>query len=360
MTQQLWSGSPPPGAPSTAPAYRVTNQGPTGYGHPGFGQPPFGGGMPAYGPMAPPPRPRTRHPARTLLLALLGLALVALAGLAVVNLTAPPSQVAYVNDDFEVPPPDTAPPPLPQPDTYQQAEQLITANAFYSQTAPAPVRCDSQPINVTSASDRQLETHFEGLTECLVRVWQPPVTAADYLIVRPTVTVYGDKITTKCGSVGVNAFYCSADQQLYYSNLLPQAIPAAAENKWTADLIMAHEYAHLLQGRTGILISTHALAQRSGDKDTENAYLRRLETQADCFSGMFVRAVSASLGVRQDDLEGIEATYVAIGDDTLSGDPNAVANHGLARSRLFWGNRGLGTSAVGDCNTFSAPAEQVR
>ena len=132
--------------------------------------------------------------------------------------------------------------------------------------------------------------------ECLVRVWQPPVTAADFLIVRPTVTIYGDQITTKCGTAGVNAFYCSADQQLYYSNQLPEAIPSVAENKWTADVIMAHEYAHLLQGRTGISISTHALAQRSGDKATEYAYVRRLETQADCFSGMFLRSVSAVAG----------------------------------------------------------------
>jgi predicted metalloprotease len=75
---------------------------------------------------------------------------------------------------------------------------------------------------------------------------------------------------------------------------------------------------------------------------------------------MFIRAASRSLGVQQDDLEGIEATYVAIGDDTLSQDPNVVGNHGLARSRLLWGNRGIGTSAVGDCNTFTAPDNEVR
>ena len=360
MTQQLWSGSPPPGAPPTAPAYRATTQVGPGYGYPGFGQQPFGGGLPSYGPAAPLPRPRARRPARLLLLALLGVALAALVGLVVVSVTAQPSEVAYANDDYEVPPPDTAPPPLPAPETYEEAQQLITANAFYEQTAPVPVRCNSQPINVTTSTDEQLDAHFEGLMECLVRVWQPPVTNADFLIVRPSVTVYGDKITTRCGSVGVNAFYCSADQQLYYSNQLPEVIPTAAENKWTADIIMAHEYAHLLQGRTGIAISTHALAQRSGDKATEYAYIRRLETQADCFSGMFIRAASASLGVQQDDLDGIEATYRAIGDDTLSDDPNVVGNHGLARTRLYWGSRGLGTSAVGDCNTFVAPPEQVR
>jgi uncharacterized protein len=287
-------------------------------------------------------------------------ALAALAGLAIVSITAEPSETAYANDDYQVPPPDTAPPPLPTPDTYEQAGQWITANAFYNQTAPAPVRCNSQPINVTTSTDEQLDTHFEGLMECLVRVWQPPITNADFQIVRPSVTVYSDKITTKCGSVGVNAFYCSADQQLYYSNQLPKVIPTAAENKWTADIIMAHEYAHLLQGRTGIAISTHAIAQRSGDKATEYAYIRRLETQADCFSGMFLRSVRDALQIQDADVQGILDVYNAVGDDTLSGDRNIVGNHGLGRSREYWGQTGLNNAEVGSCNTFTAKSNLVR
>ena len=42
------------------------------------------------------------------------------------------------------------------------------------------------------------------------------------MIVRPTVTIYGEEISTKCGKSGVNAFYCCADQQIYFSNLLPR------------------------------------------------------------------------------------------------------------------------------------------
>ena len=100
--------------------------------------------------------------------------------------------------------------------------------------------------------------------------------------------------------------------------------------------------------------------RRSGDQASNFAYIRRLETQADCFSGMFIRATSVSLGVQQQDLDGILATYVAIGDDSLSGDPQVVGNHGLARSRRHWGSTGLGTSAVNDCNTFIAPPNLVR
>jgi predicted metalloprotease len=306
------------------------------------------------------PAPRPRRGLRILLLALIAVAMLAIAAFVVAGLSGDPTDAAYANDDYQVPPPDTSPPELPLPQTYEQAEEWITANALYAQAVPAPVRCNSMPINVTTATDSELESHFDGLMECLVRAWQPPVTAAGFLIVRPTVTIYGDQISTKCGTASVNAFYCSADQQLYYSNRLPEVIESVAENKWTADVVMAHEYAHLVQGRAGIAISAHALGQRSGDKLTEFAYVRRLETQADCFSAMFLRSVSVSLGIRQADLDGILATYIAIGDDTLSGDPNVVGNHGLARSREYWGTVGLSTSEVAKCNTFIAPPNLVR
>ena len=306
------------------------------------------------------PAPRRRNPLRLVLLAVILVTLAALGGLVISGLTSEASNFAYQNDDYQVPPPDTSPPPIPIPETYEQAEQWITQSTFYDQTAPAPVRCNSQPINVSTASDAQLKAHFEGLMECLVRVWEPPVTSAGFTIVRPTVTIYGEELTTKCGKSGVNAFYCTADQQVYYSNLLPEALLPVRRNKWTADIVMAHEFGHALQARTGILISAHALGQNSGDEGTDLQYMRRLETQADCFSGMFVRAVSQSIGVQPQDEEGILEIYVAIGDDTLSGKSDVVGNHGLARSRRYWGTVGLTTSAVAPCNTFVAPSKLVR
>jgi predicted metalloprotease len=123
---------------------------------------------------------------------------------------------------------------------------------------------------------------------------------------------------------------------------------------------MAHEFGHALQARTAILISAHALGQESNSKGTELEYMRRLETQADCFSGMFIRAVSQSIGVQPQDDAGIEEIYVAIGDDTLTNKPDIVGNHGLGRSRKYWGTTGLSTNAVGACNTFTAPSKYVR
>ena len=46
---------------------------------------------------------------------------------------------------------------------------------------------------------------------------------------------------------------------------------------------------------------------------------------------------------------------MAVGDDTITGEPDVDGNHGLARTREFWGTTGLGTSDIGKCNTFTAP-----
>jgi predicted metalloprotease len=324
----------------------------------------FGGpqtGLPQYGPGPVMPQPpRRRSPLRALLIGLIAVAALAIAGLVFANVVSQPATVAYQNDSYKVPPPDANPPPIPTVQTVAEAEAALTKNGFYAQSAPIPVRCSTQPINVGTAGDDQLKAHFEGLMECLMRVWQPPITAAGFQLVRPTVTIYSDQVTTKCGKEGVNAFYCSADQQVYYSNKLPAFIKIVATDKWAADVVMAHEFGHALQGRTAILFSAHALGQQSGDEQTDLEYSRRLETQADCFSGMFIRAVSQSLGIQQSDLPGILAMYEAVGDDTIKHDPNVVGNHGHAATRKFWGSTGLGNSAVGKCNTFVAPSSQVR
>ena len=378
MTQQPW-GPPQPDrrtpwgrAPQQNPygqnPYGMSPYGQNPYGRGqnpyGFGRSPFGGqqvGLPQYGPRPGMPAPRRRrHPFRLLVLAGIALGLVMMAGQTAGNVTSPPSDTAYQNEDYRVPPPDASPPPLPQPETFEEAEELLTSNPLYSQTAPAPVRCSSQPINVRTASDAQLESHFNGLMECLVRVWEPPVEVAQFEVVRPTVTIYGSSITTRCGKAEVNAFYCGADQQVYYSNRLDESVPIVARDKWAADVVMAHEFGHALQARTAILISSSALGQQAEDESTELAFSRRLETQADCFSGIFMGAVRESLGIQESDVEGILDVYDAVGDDTLSRNPNIVGNHGRGASREYWGQKGLGTTEVGACNTYTAPGNLVR
>jgi len=286
---------------------------------------------------------------------------VALAALIVLNATANDSPVAYQNESYQVPPPDKNPPALPQPDSEAQAIQLTQHNKIYAQTMPVPIRCELRPITASS-TDAELQTHLNALMACLVRAWEPPVTAAGYQIVRPSVTIFGDSIQTKCGKAGGgNAFYCPADQQVYYSRTLPDVVADLKGSKWGPDLVLAHEFGHAVQGRTGILISANGLEQVVGPKTAKGLELsRRIETQADCFSGLFLRSSSRSLGITQKDVPAMEVIFVAIGDDTLSGNPNIESSHGHGVNRLYWARRGIGNSDVGTCDTFTAPSSKVQ
>ncbi len=322
------------------------------------------GYRPAYVPAGRPP-PRRRSPLGQLLLALAGLSLLALLALVLLNATG--SSVgtqdgAFANDDYQVPAPDLAPPPIPIPQTFNQAEQWLTQNEVYGQTTPAPVRCEVPAIDVARAGDAALDAHFEDLVECLVRVWQPPLTAAGFQLPRPSVTIYTEQISTRCGSGRLprNAFYCPADQQIYWSNTLGDILAPFEQSPRAGDQIMAHEFGHAIQGRTGIIASSQGIRQNTSSDRARLELGRRTEVQADCFAGLFLRSVSVSLGLQQADVERIQRDFYNSGDDVLSGDPNFVGDHGTGRSRQFWGSTGLSTDQIGRCNTFTAPSSQVR
>ncbi len=292
----------------------------------------------------------------------MALGLIALAGLVLVNVTAKPAEVAYANDDYQVPAAELNPPQIPIPETLEQGKEWMANNAVYAQLAPAPVRCNEPPIDVATASDAALKTHFENLMECLVRVWQPPLTQAGFQIFRPTVTIYVEEIATKCGAgkFPQNAFYCGADQQIYWSNTLGPILTPFQDSKYAGDYVMAHEFGHAIQGRTGILTSRNWLLSETPEKDVQLQLRRRTEVQADCFAGIFLRSVSVSRGLTQADSDALQKDFYNGGDDVLSRDPEIVGDHGRGVSRQFWGTTGLGTGEAGKCNSFVAPSNQVR
>lgn len=330
--------------------------GPAPTAHGGFPPPSFG--WTSNGAL--PPNPPRRSPLRLVLAGLIGLLVVALGAFVAISLTSQPAQTAYANDDYQVPPPEASPPPIPVPRTYPQAVLWAEQNAVYEQKMPAPVRCVVPRENLGQASDAQLKAHFENLMECLVRAWYVPMQQAGFVIVRPTVTIYGEKMTTKCGDTGINAFYCGADQQVYYSRLITTRAPILADNPWAADVVIAHEFAHAIQGRSGILTGEYAQRNQAETKSAALLSNRRLETQADCFSGLFVRSTSLSLGVEDDDVPKILDAYYLFGADILKKTPNVESDHGLGATRRYWGQMGLANDAIARCNTFTADRSLVR
>lgn len=381
--QQNWNSQQTPWpAPSSQNPYaqpaQVAYQG-VGYGQPSYPQqagfPVQQQGFPVQQQGYGQPGGFGQRPRRNPVLAFLGgLAFILIAGffvIALVNYLGPdtstpdnptqPSNEPTYGQSANVPRPDPSPPALPSPETYGEATTWLKNNAVYAKSVPVPTACRLDKIDVSSASKSQLETHLNKLTACLWLVWNPPLEAADFTLPRPTVTVYGSAVTTACGDADDhNAFYCSADQQIYYAQDVYEILPRALRNQpFVAESVLAHEFGHAIQARTGILISEGAWAQKSSESKAAE-YSRRTETQADCMGGLFFHAVRDASGMSQTDLKNITVLAKAIGDDTLSGDPSIVGDHGLAASRVYWWSLGLDGSKVGTCNTYVAATDKVR
>lgn len=260
-----------------------------------------------------------------------------------------------------VPEPDYNPPAIPQPETYGEATQWLTESMVYSQSVAIPTDCAVPQIDITTASVTDLTSHLNDLTACLVRVWQGPLNAAGFQLPRPPVTVYTEPITTGCGSLDdVNAVYCAADQRIYYAKPLYKIFPKDQQRApFVVEAVLAHEFGHTIQARTGIIVSSMAWEQKSSTAAAK-VFSRRLETQADCLSGMFTAAVGQSSGLSADELANLREIMYNLGDDVLTGQAGFDGEHGLGKSRRNWFTKGQQGNAVSTCNTYKAPASQVR
>lgn len=304
---------------------------------------------------------------KTLLMAIgviiLGMVLFSLlsAGSQLQDLPANAPVAEYQNEDYRVPPVDNNPPELPMPQTYGEATDWLLNNPIYGSEISVPVRCDATPIDLRNASRAELETHFNELTGCLMRVFAPALEDAGYQAVRPSVTIYSSEVQTRCGTMPrQNAAYCAADQQVYYAADLPDIVPTQLQDvNYVVESVIAHEFGHSIQARSGVLISEAAWEQNSSEP-VANELSRRLEVQADCWAGQFINSVGLSVGVDADGVQRLSQLFYSIGDDQMTGDPNVEGNHGHGDSRRNWFLDGTTSTQMGTCNAFAASEDRVR
>ena len=272
------------------------------------------------------------------------------------------SGVPYMNEDFVPPPADLKPPGIPGPRTMDAARSLTASNPLYALDVPSPTNCDMATIDMAAENVAEMEAHFNELMACLMRVYDPPVTDAGFVMPRPPVTVYDRPIRTPCGDFNdVNAAYCSGDQRIYYAAPLLRALgPEAASTHYAAETILAHEFGHAIQARTAILMSMYALSNQAGSESASLELSRRVEVQADCLAGLYITSVAQSQQLGRPELDGLRRFIRSLGDDALSGSADHSGGHGTGQARQLWFDRALGATGVGTCNTFTAPSDEVR
>lgn len=149
--------------------------------------------------------------------------------------------------------------------------------------------------------------------------WQNVFSNAGAQYIGPKEVVgYTKAINTACGpAIPNNAFYCPPSHSIYYDVNFLQA-EANTFGDFAPQLIIAHEWGHLVQRNVGLLSDTYFSVE--------------IELQADCFAGAWAKHASATGLLGEGNLdEGAAALFEAGNTDVPWFDPGA---HGTSEQRV--------------------------
>lgn len=226
---------------------------------------------------------------------------------------------------------------------------LNGANAPQQQTGEISAEDQASAEFVSGVLATTEQVWSDIFREQLLREYTPPV-----------LVLFSGTTQSPCGAASgaTGPFYCPADRKAYldtdFFDTLSQRLGARGD--FAAAYVVAHEVAHHVQNELGILRQVHQVRQ-SSNKVRANALTVQLELQADCFSGIWARAVDGLL--EPGDLEEALNAARQIGDDTLQRNAGRVPQphtftHGTSEQRERWFATGYETGDMRTCDTFNA------
>ncbi|WP_171208167.1 MULTISPECIES: neutral zinc metallopeptidase [unclassified Ruegeria] len=178
----------------------------------------------------------------------------------------------------------------------------------------------------------------------------------------PVLVLFAGRTQSACGRAmsATGPFYCPVDQRVYLDTSFFQVMEQrlGARGDFAKAYVIAHEVAHHVQHSLGVLDRVNRAKRQSSQADA-NALSVRVELQADCYSGVWARAMDQRFGVLEPgDIEEALNTAAAIGDDALQRAQQGVVvpdsfTHGTSEQRQNWFYRGYETGDPNSCDTFS-------
>lgn len=229
---------------------------------------------------------------------------------------------------------------------------LFIANNY----APA-ITCN---LATWDTSPQGAANFFLSALPCLDEAWAPVMETAGLPFFSPSIQFpEGTEWSSPCGSVSqgggvVAAFYCGEDNTLYMPFAgLQSEMYGAHPGVYLA--VLSHEYGHHVQAMSGVL-ATYADERYNVGVDTEAGLelSRRLELQAQCFSGMFF-AATWSRGSVDDNILQEARTSQDRGDH----NPGVPRDHGTDEHTSAWWEQGAQKNLTNECNTWLSPPEDV-
>lgn len=246
-------------------------------------------------------------------------------------------------------PPTSTEPPGPQ------AVAKLGDNPLFEVAGLPATSCK---LSRWSSDPAGAERFFRSALPCLDAAWAPVMKAANLPFETPNVAFPGGTTwNSPCGaeSAGngrVAAFYCATDNTIYMPfSALQTDLYGAHPGIYLA--VFAHEYGHHVQNLSGIedAYSRQSYDARSDDDRLEMS--RRLELEAQCFSGMFLAATSG-----RGDVDG-NITHEAQTTQDRGDHNGPPRNHGTDEHAQGWWNQGFQRNSLAQCDTWLSSSADV-
>lgn len=236
-------------------------------------------------------------------------------------------------------------------------------------SAPAPGGSqqtqDDRFAHCQSGADisKDRDCRFVAYTNSIQSFWSQALSGY-----QPTkTTIFTGQVQTACGvaTSQVGPFYCPGDATVYldtgFFDQLQSQLGAQGGDAAEA-YVIAHEYGHHIQNLTGVMDKVQSAGQQTGPASAQV----RLELQADCYAGAWMRNATSDPNspiakITQDDLNRAVDAAIAVGDDRIQERTQGRVDreswtHGSSADRKKWLATGFNSGDPNKCNTFSSGA----
>ncbi|MGN9839816.1 neutral zinc metallopeptidase [Nonomuraea sp. H19] len=276
----------------------------------------------------------------------------------------PPSRSTDDPDPFPTRTRETEEPDEPDTTVTQPPKVTLNTslrnNTVYRAGALPRLSCPAGNANIFSHS--QLKSLILKTGKCMDRAWRPILEKQGIRFSPPGYAIAATRGRGACGDYpspgSMVPYYCPRNNTIYAST---SAMARGNGNSrgygeiisWHGGIVsmMAHEYGHHVQNITGLMNSWWRSTLDSSSQSGKLALSRRLELQATCFGGMWMRSVAASYPINMSNRSRLFWFYGQVGDY-----PGYPRDHGSPMNNNRWFRQGWEKSQAYQCNTWMAPA----
>lgn len=174
---------------------------------------------------------------------------------------------------------------------------------FFGRSPEFVAQVISQYVPIPATVSYTGTSWLDGTANDLNAYWASFFSASSVPYSTPRVIAFDQDTLTSCGVADPwvdGAHYCEADRTIYL-NVYELNFIESDFSLFTAQLVLAHEWAHHIQNQNGLL---------TGPSSAET------ELQADCLAGAWARDLATRYGVSELDLIAAITLFIQIGDSS--------------------------------------------